>query len=459
MEQRKRLKTDELDEERERLTKMKISTSPYVRIRERQGFTSIYDDILLSSDIEQEDEKACFSWSPHLCAILQGSRDINSPLFLLNGNESTLIRQIYGYVIDLWNTYAIKRTTPAFMIGKFRALEGHGHDSERVFRAGRAIPMQHMLIRGVGRPTSLGGSKKNRPLAAFSKCNLLDFPEPEIESVDNVPKFRELNITMMPFIVGDKNSLPKQVHRYYESVIQKCPVSSVEVGRVGYLTIREGLVYKDQNEYPTNLHIEAPSLRLANRRKKGNRSMASSSSTSKPFSMGPPRTKIKTSLKTESQGSSPSPMPSDSDSSEPESGCFKAAWEHSWGRGQFYTADEYEGGLYMASNMDGRFQVWDALIDPNEGLAHKHSGDIEHVRPFLGKSTIMKKNELVWLSDRTPHEAKPGTEDGFRQFFQLVTSKVTLWYEDHYTPNPLCALPNNVAAIKGRILGASSKSR
>lgn len=456
MEQRKRQKKDELEEERERLTKMKISTSPYVRIRERQGFTSIQDDNLIVNNVESVNEKTPFSWSPHLCAILQGSRDLNSPLFLLNGNESTIIRHIYGYVIDLWNTYAIKRTTPAFMIGKFRALEGHGRDTERVFRAGRAIPMQHMLIPGVGRPTSLGGSKKNRPLAAFSKCNLLDFPEPEIESIDNVPKFRELNITMMPFIVGDKNSLPKQIHRYYESVIQKCPVSSVEVGRVGYLTIREGLVYKDQNEYPKNLHIESPSLRRINRRKTGKRHVqSSSSSTSKTAPQGSSQGEIRKPLKSASQGLSPSPTTSDSDSSEPESGCFKAAWEHSWGRGQFYTPDEYEGGLYMASNMDGRFQVWDALIVPNEGLADELNGKIEYVRPFLGKSTLMKKNELVWLSDRTPHEAMPIKEDGFRQFFQLVTSKVTLWYEDHYTPNPLCPLPDHVEAIKGRKLSAS----
>lgn len=452
MEQRKRLKKDELEEERERLTKMKISTSPYIRIREREGLTSINEGFLPRNQVKTI-QKTPVPWSPHLCMILQGSRDKNSPLHLLEGNESTIIRKIYENVIDLWNAYAIKRTTPAYMIGKVRALEAHGRDSERIFHAGRAIPMRHMLIPGVGRPTYLGGSKKNRPQAAFAKCNLLEFPEPAIESEDNVPKIRELNITMMPFIVGDKDSLPKHVHRYYEGVIQKCPVSSTEVGKIGYLTIREGLVRTEQTISAPNLHIESSSLRRTQKKIAGRDNLAPIHSTK---ASGTTSTSRKTeSIMKSVDASLLLPQLAADDINESEGGSFKAAWEHPWGRGTFYTPDEYEGGLYMASNMNDRFQVWDALIDPTEGVVEEHSGSAEHIRPFLGKSTILKKNELVWLSDRTPHEALPLKEDGFRQFFQLVTSNVTIWYEDYYTPNPLVPLPDHVTVVKGKKYGGS----
>ena len=43
---------------------------------------------------------------------------------------------------------------------------------------------------------------------------------------------------------------------------------------------------------------------------------------------------------------------------------------------------------------------------------------------------------------RTPHESLPLKEATFRQFFRIVTSKVSLWYRDHSTPNPLGVEPD-----------------
>ena len=40
------------------------------------------------------------------------------------------------------------------------------------------------------------------------------------------------------------------------------------------------------------------------------------------------------------------------------------------------------------------------------------------------------------MTDRTPHESLPLDETTYRQFFRLVTSQVSLWYEDHSTPDP-----------------------
>ena len=48
----------------------------------------------------------------------------------------------------------------------------------------------------------------------------------------------------------------------------------------------------------------------------------------------------------------------------------------------------------------------------------------------------MKPNRLYWMTDRTPHESPPLKAGTSHQFFQLVMSEVSLWYEDHSTPNP-----------------------
>ena len=71
-------------------------------------------------------------------------------------------------------------------------------------------------------------------------------------------------------------------------------------------------------------------------------------------------------------------------------------------------------------------------------------GNIEHLRRLLPSSLAetTKANQMYWMTDRTPHESLPVKEDTFRQFFRLVTSRVSLWYEEHSTPNPLGVTPD-----------------
>lgn len=418
-------------EERERLAAMKKNTVPYIRIRDRLDALSSPQNPFLASNQLQNDSRRTrgqsadspVPWSPHLFSLLQGTRDESSPLNLLQGHESTIIQIIYRFLIDLWYTYAIKPTPPAFMIAKMRALEAHGHDAERIIHRGHSIPMRHVLIPTNGRPTALGASRKDRPEAAFAKCNYVEFPEPSVVSMNNAQTRRAININMMPFIMGDKDSLPDDIQCYYEGVIQKCPISLSEVGRVGFLTISEGFINADQTQRREGVHIECSTVSL------------------------------KTKTKSQLTSSLPSPRQgisniSSSNNSKP-GGAFIAAWEHSWGRGFFYTPDEFEGGLYMASNMDHTCQIWDALISPYEGIVNQQGGNADYLRPFLGVSTKLKRNELVWLTDRTPHEALPQEHDGFRQFFRLVTSDVSIWFEEHSTPNPKVPLPSYVTVIKG----------
>ncbi len=69
----------------------------------------------------------------------------------------------------------------------------------------------------------------------------------------------------------------------------------------------------------------------------------------------------------------------------------------------------------------------------------------------------MFANQLIWLTDRTPHEALPQEHDGCRQFFRLVTSKISVWFEEHSTPNPMVPLPEYVEVIRGSKFITSKK--
>lgn len=109
--------------------------------------------------------------------------------------------------------------------------------------------------------------------------------------------------------------------------------------------------------------------------------------------------------------------------------------------------DELIGGLYMASNVDNTTAVYNALLT-DIAEANRY-GDIEHLRPILGEPYHMNAGELIWYTDRTPHEALPQLESGYCQFFRLVTSDISVWFEDHSTPNPKVRLPETVTIIKG----------
>ncbi|KAJ1624065.1 hypothetical protein T492DRAFT_882490 [Pavlovales sp. CCMP2436] len=94
----------------------------------------------------------------------------------------------------------------------------------------------------------------------------------------------------------------------------------------------------------------------------------------------------------------------------------------------------------MASNVAGSTAVW------NAGLAHPEEtigdlGDLEHPRGGLGRPTLLAAGELLWLTDKTPHESLPLRAGTVRQYFWLVTREVSIWYTQRSTPNQLGIRP------------------
>ena len=71
-------------------------------------------------------------------------------------------------------------------------------------------------------------------------------------------------------------------------------------------------------------------------------------------------------------------------------------------------------------------------------------GNVGYLRNLLPKDRRieLKANKLYWLTDRTPHEGLPMIQDGWRQFFRLVSHKLGVWYEEHSTKNPVGIIPD-----------------
>lgn len=220
---------------------------------------------------------------------------------------------------------------------------------------------------------------------AWTTCGKIQFPTPN-----------NRNVNMMPFIFGDISTLPPEL-RCYEECIGACPVSSSDYGKVFYLTVHESFVDPASAQRREGLHIEAPGTILEE---------------------GAP--------------------------------AFSPGTEHHWGIGMFYEADRYEGGIYMASSVSNTSRLYDAVVDNTvPGIVDAH-GECEYLRPmFRHKGTNLKEGQLIWMTDRTPHEALPQESAGVRQFFRLVTSEISHWFAKHSTPNPKVHPPDHVAIVYG----------
>ena len=237
----------------------------------------------------------------------------------------------------------------------------------------------------------------------FQARTLITFPEPT-----------DININMMPFIMAQEfedTKLPDYLEPYFEMIehalYNEYDLRGMEeLGKVGYLTIHESLVEEGQSQRRPGLHTESPGVVYVKNE------MEDKNCEELSIEKGSGYDKIY-------------PLP---------------VW---WGAG-YKSVHCPVGGIYMASNVSNSCKIWDCLIEAdNNGveLIRKY-GDIEHLRCFLPEPRIAKANMIYWISDRTPHESLPLKKGTYRQFFRLVTHKVSIWYEDHSTKNPNGVVPD-----------------
>lgn len=209
------------------------------------------------------------------------------------------------------------------------------------------------------------------------------------------PEPRGIDINMMPFVMGDMTSLPVEYH-HYRPIIEACPVEETELGKIGFLTIQESFVAEGESQRRPGLHLETPGIVM----RKGKVVQAD-------VMWGGP--------------------------GEVEKDFGTTNWGAKDGR--------VFGGIYMASTMQHSCRAWDLRLGQPAEVAGP-LGDLEHLRELLGPGKLLDASTLYWMTDCTPHESLPLDAGVMRQYFRLVTSSVSVWYEKHSTSNPLGVSPD-----------------
>eukprot|EP00732_Lithocolla_globosa_P005773 Lithocolla_globosa_v1_NODE_6216_length_1121_cov_10.208255.p1 type:complete len:320 gc:universal NODE_6216_length_1121_cov_10.208255:976-17(-) len=221
------------------------------------------------------------------------------------------------------------------------------------------------------------------------------------------PPPNNININMLPFVMNDVKSLPEEL-RHYWNLVARCHLSDIEAGKVGYLTIHEGLVGESVTQRRPGIHVDAHPVQTV-------------------FGRG--------------QVVSPRAW---MDLHSPQ----LHSLSH-WGTG-YLLHNNMQGGIYMASNVPYSTRVYPTTIRQDCTDQVGSHGDLEHFRWCLGKGYHLPANVMVWMTDRTPHESLPMSKPTYRQYFRLVTSDVGMWYEDHSTKNRLGIVPpEHVKIVKG----------
>jgi len=207
---------------------------------------------------------------------------------------------------------------------------------------------------------------------AMVRLGAVQFPDPQ-----------DVNINMMPFIIGSMETIPEEYQQYWP-MIQKCKCLQLQHGRVGYLTIHESPVQKGEAQRRPGLHVETHCVMR-------------------------------------------------------HGGSTRVC--HHWGLGQSADGINLGDGIYMASTVAHSTRMWDVKLESPAKIVG-HLGDVEHLRPLLGEGTPIDAGQLIWFTDTTPHESMPLPEGGYRQYFRLVSSSVSVWYEQHSTKNRLGIEPD-----------------
>jgi len=215
----------------------------------------------------------------HLVArtLLAGSCDAESPLFKLDG-QADLLGRIWRYVILAW---------------------AHELLEERI-------------------STQSGGADD----IAFAHVDNVSFPQP-----------KGRNVNMMPFVLGDRTTLPEELHDYWP-MIATCleTLPDEELLRVGYLTVHESEVRAGASQRRGGLHTEGFVREACDASGGG------------------------------------------------DGRCLHAPHWHRWGLGRAMDHGRFEGGIFLASTLSDTTQLYNVRVPPT--LVGR-GGDLDHLRPTL----------------------------------------------------------------------------
>jgi hypothetical protein len=153
-------------------------------------------------------------WNPIIKTFLLGTRaEDNIPLTRLRSSETTLVPKIYSYLSHPYANH-VRLTLPADLVGNgydtYKMIYAQGRGGDRGF--------QRTLM---DRNDPWGPSVAPRTgYVSFCKVNQVEFPPSN-----------NRNVNMMPFILGNIESLPEDLKCYYP-MIDACPYFREENGKV-----------------------------------------------------------------------------------------------------------------------------------------------------------------------------------------------------------------------------------
>ena len=371
-----------------------------------------------------------------LLMFLFGTLDDHSPISLMRGQRD-LLRVIFMLTCEeYWEEHIIKMKD---------SYHVHAHNSFATFK-NTPKPNKHIQINGLPKllpKLGAGDYKQTDPqffggVPAATIAENVDFPKPlkinynddkKSTSSSSQQQFFVKDITdenighlyvnMLPFNLCDKNTLPDCLMQYWD-IIEICTKKIRQTKKeCAYLTIDERPVTSGHSQRRAGVHTESPSILPI-------------------FKIG------------EENNNNNNNNYRVEYLAKEKNGSWVPGAEHHWGSGMLMRRDQIIGGIYMVSNVDNSTAVWNHYINDMHGEVIGPYGDLEHVRSLLKKpSKLLKKGELVWMTDKTPHESLPLKHNEKRQYFRLVCGDVSAWFSNHSTKNPKFNVEDHVRIVDG----------
>jgi hypothetical protein len=181
-------------------------------------------------------------WSPTVRTMMAGSQDSQSILSSLEGSSDQIMSSIFEYVSR--GSEHVTLTIPASRVGFTGNIIRYNEGRNRTAR-GNLTHSKYDTLSSAENVTEVLGER----VVAFASCGFIQFPKPQ-----------DISVNMMPFVIGDRNSLPPQLHPYYDNLVLHCPYDESDVDKVGYISVQESMVEAGTSQRRAGLHIDSPGV-------------------------------------------------------------------------------------------------------------------------------------------------------------------------------------------------------
>lgn len=194
------------------------------------------------------------------------------------------------------------------------------------------------------------------------------------------PAPKGLHCNMLPFISHLDHTIPPEYHAYFPVIDMVRFLAGVgeHEGEVWYLTIHEGEVSENAAEEASPIHTEGMMVSRAC--------------------------------------------------------CTEVMRWHKWGCGR----GAFSGGMYQVSSISDSSRMWNVQIPWYTTSILGNGSNLDYLRGVLdeaAEAVVPRANEMYWMTDFTPHQALPLKQGANRQYFRLVTGKISGWWKEHSTAN------------------------